>query len=194
MAKPLIQYKRRSKRPNVLRQAFNYLLAGFALLAVALGGYLYWFSFVQLNPPATTYVVEPGIGLRKFSGQLYEQGVLPDAHSLVWLAYLKGQERHLKAGEYRFRKGITPLELLEQVIAGRVVEYPLVIIEGWTFKQVMEQLNAAPRLTHTLNGSGLAVGRTLVAVLENYQQADGSILVPEVLRPFMGVERITGVQ
>ena len=38
---------------------------------------------------------------------------------------------------------------------------------------------------HTLNGSGLAVGRTLVAVLENYQQADGSILIPEVLRPYM---------
>jgi seryl-tRNA synthetase len=48
--------------------------------------------------------------------------------------------------------------------------------------------NAAgkPELLHTLNGSGLAVGRTLVAVLENYQQADGSVKVPEVLRPYMG--------
>ena len=45
---------------------------------------------------------------------------------------------------------------------------------------------------HTLNGSGLAVGRTLVAVLENYQQADGSVLIPEVLRSYMGgVDRIT---
>ena len=43
-----------------------------------------------------------------------------------------------------------------------------------------------PELLHTLNGSGLAVGRTLVAILENYQQADGSIVVPEVLRPYMG--------
>ncbi len=43
-----------------------------------------------------------------------------------------------------------------------------------------------PELVHTLNGSGLAVGRTLVAVLENYQQADGSILIPEVLKPYMG--------
>jgi seryl-tRNA synthetase len=41
-------------------------------------------------------------------------------------------------------------------------------------------------LVHTLNGSGLAVGRTLVAVLENGQNADGSITVPEVLRPYMG--------
>jgi len=45
---------------------------------------------------------------------------------------------------------------------------------------------------HTLNGSGLAVGRTLVAVLENYQQADGSVIVPDVLRPYMrGLDRIT---
>ena len=42
------------------------------------------------------------------------------------------------------------------------------------------------RLVHTLNGSGLAVGRTMAAVLENYQQADGSIKVPEVLVPYMG--------
>lgn len=46
--------------------------------------------------------------------------------------------------------------------------------------------NNKPELLHTLNGSGLAVGRTLVAVLENYQQADGSIVIPEVLRPYMG--------
>ncbi len=43
---------------------------------------------------------------------------------------------------------------------------------------------------HTLNGSGLAVGRTWIAVVENYQQANGSILVPEVLRPYMGIDRI----
>ena len=49
-----------------------------------------------------------------------------------------------------------------------------------------------PELLHTLNGSGLAVGRTLVAVLENYQQADGSVLIPAVLHPYMGgLERLT---
>ncbi len=49
-----------------------------------------------------------------------------------------------------------------------------------------------PELVHTLNGSGLAVGRTLVAVLENYQNADGSVTVPKVLRPYMnGLEKLT---
>jgi seryl-tRNA synthetase len=46
-------------------------------------------------------------------------------------------------------------------------------------------------LVHTLNGSGLAIGRTWVAIVENYQQADGSVLVPDVLRPYIGAERIT---
>jgi len=48
------------------------------------------------------------------------------------------------------------------------------------------EAGAKPELIHTLNGSGLAVGRTLVAVLENYQQADGSVIVPDVLHPYMG--------
>ncbi|MDH3745496.1 MAG: serine--tRNA ligase [Acidobacteriota bacterium] len=48
-----------------------------------------------------------------------------------------------------------------------------------------------PCFLHTLNGSGLAIGRTVVAILENFQQADGSVEVPEVLRSFMGTDRIT---
>ena len=49
-----------------------------------------------------------------------------------------------------------------------------------------------PRPVHTLNGSGVAVGRTIVAILEQYQQADGSVLVPAALRPYLGgLERIT---
>jgi seryl-tRNA synthetase len=47
---------------------------------------------------------------------------------------------------------------------------------------------------HTLNGSGLAIGRTWIAVLENYQQADGSIVIPEVLQPYMGSTQITRIK
>ena len=55
------------------------------------------------------------------------------------------------------------------------------------------EAGAKPRFVHTLNGSGLALPRLMIAVMENYQQADGSILVPEVLRPWMGgIEVITG--
>ncbi|MGU0043915.1 aminoacyl--tRNA ligase-related protein [Escherichia coli] len=66
----------------------------------------------------------------------------------------------------------------------------------WDFRRVVcssfrSKSDKKTRLVHTLNGSGLAVGRTLVAVMENYQQADGRIEVPEVLRPYMnGLEYI----
>ena len=56
---------------------------------------------------------------------------------------------------------------------------------------------AKPEFVHTLNGSGLAVGRTWIAMLENYQQEDGSVVIPEVLRPYMGVWTnitLTGLQ
>jgi seryl-tRNA synthetase len=55
-----------------------------------------------------------------------------------------------------------------------------------------KEARGKPAFVHTLNGSGLAVGRTLVAVLENYQQKDGTVVIPEALRPYMGgLERIT---
>jgi seryl-tRNA synthetase len=47
------------------------------------------------------------------------------------------------------------------------------------------------QLAHTLNGSGLAVGRTLIAILENFQQKDGSVVVPDALRTYVGKDRIT---
>lgn len=53
-----------------------------------------------------------------------------------------------------------------------------------------EDARSRPRFVHTLNGSGLALPRVVISILENYQQADGSIIVPQVLRPFMGVDVI----
>ena len=52
---------------------------------------------------------------------------------------------------------------------------------------------AKPEFVHTLNGSGLAIGRTWIAILENYQQEDGSVIIPEVLRPYVGLDKITGL-
>ena len=62
-------------------------------------------------------------------------------------------------------------------------------VHAWTLG--FTEGEKAARYVHTLNGSGVAVGRALIAVMENYQNEDGSITVPEVLRPYMGgLERI----
>ncbi len=51
------------------------------------------------------------------------------------------------------------------------------------------QADGRPEFVHTLNGSGLALPRTLIAILENYQQADGTVIIPEVLRAYMGGQK-----
>lgn len=60
-------------------------------------------------------------------------------------------------------------------------------------KKATDKKKPKPQLCHTINGSGLAVGRTLVAILENYQKPDGSVVIPEVLRPYMGGKEIIEV-
>lgn len=134
------------------RTLLRSLLAAVLALASVLGIYLYWAWNRALDPGGDTYVVQPGTSLRAFARDLAARGVLSEPHSFVLLAHLKGVSRDLKAGEYRFRRGISPRALLDQVVAGRVVEYPLVLVEGWTFRQVRQALETAPRLQQTLKG------------------------------------------
>ncbi|HLQ25992.1 MAG TPA: endolytic transglycosylase MltG [Acidiferrobacterales bacterium] len=152
MAKSAGKFTQNRWQDEILRSPAKLLLTGLVALLLIAAIYLYWLMGMHLHPGETSYVVQPGTTLRSFARELHQQGILPDSHSLVWLAYIKGRSRDLKAGEYRFRAGITPLELLDQVVSGRVVEYPLALIEGWTFKQSLEAINVAPKLTHTLQG------------------------------------------
>jgi UPF0755 protein len=144
------------KSASLLRRARVALLAGSAALLVLAGTYVYWVWHHPLNPGETTYFVKPGTSLRGLAQQLYEHGVIAEPYTLTWLGWLTGRSRQIKAGEYRFPAGISAGELLEQVVAGRVVEYPLVILEGWNFYQVMDALAAAPKLEQTLAGLGPA--------------------------------------
>lgn len=136
-----------------LKKTRNSLLTLAIAGILGVGAYLYWSWQRALDPGPDTYLVEPGTSLRAFARQLSAHGLFAEPHSFVWLAYLTGHSRNLKAGEYRFRKGITPAELLDQVIKGRVVEYPFTLIEGWTFRQVRQALAQTPYLTQTLSGA-----------------------------------------
>lgn len=134
------------------------LISSIVVIAVAaligVGAYLAWAWNHQLNVSAETYIVKPGTSMHAFARELYANQVLPDRYSLVLLAYLKGEARNLKTGEYRFERAATQRTLLDQVVSGRVVEYPLALIEGWTFDQVLYALSLAPKLTKTLEGLG----------------------------------------
>lgn len=126
--------------------------AAFLFAAISLGAYLFWFSRAPMSTDGREFSVPPGMTLRAFSRELSAQGVLPDRWTLVVLARLQGQSRGLKTGEYRFRAGMTAFEILDQVVNGRVIEYPFTIVEGWTFRQVQDALRSQPRIVHTLQG------------------------------------------
>ncbi len=140
-------------RNRILRKlctTVKYVLFAAVALLLSVAAYLLWFGITPLSPPMKTYVVQPGTSLHAFSRELYDEHVLPDPHTLVIIAYLRGESRSLKAGQYRFHRGITALDILEQVMTGKVAQYPFTIVDGWTFAQVMQALNAAPHLLHTL--------------------------------------------
>lgn len=114
--------------------------------------YLLWSWNHPLHPGNEIYEVKPGTSLRTFARGLSARQVLPESYSFVFLAYLTGQDRALKSGEYRFRDRISARELLDQIIIGRVIEYSVVLVEGWTFDQFLATLTAAPKLGQALTG------------------------------------------
>lgn len=123
-----------------------------ASLLLALGAYELWYWTHGLNPGTETYYFKPGTTLRQVAQALHARGVLAETHSFIGGATLAGRSRSLKAGEYRFPEGIRLRALLAQMVAGRVVEYPLRIGEGWTFVQMRRVLEDASKLTQTLLG------------------------------------------
>lgn len=138
---------------GVVRVKAAALLVLLALAALA-GFYLQWSWRHPLDIGSDIFVVKPGTSLRALARQLHEEGVILEPYTFTWMGHLTGRSRHLKAGEYRFTRGINAGELLDQIVAGRVIEYPLVLVEGWNYRQMMSAVQAAPKLAQTLPVSG----------------------------------------
>src|SRR5690606_1218887 len=96
-----------------------------ATVVVGLGLYLVWSWHRPLQPGSDPYVLKPGASLRALARQLHARGAVTEPYSFIWLGHVTGYSRQLKAGEYRFRPGISAADLLQQVVAGKVIEYPL---------------------------------------------------------------------
>jgi UPF0755 protein len=131
---------------------FTMLSVSIGIALAILGGYLAWAWNHALQPGRDIYLVKPGTGLIALAAELERRRVVPETRSFLLLGYLTLKQRDFKAGEYRFRNGMSARELLAQVAAGRVVEYPFRIAEGSTFRQVLEELAKAEHLVQTLPG------------------------------------------
>jgi UPF0755 protein len=97
------------------------------------------------------FTIEPGMGLQSISNRLRDDGLIRQPYYLVIEARLTGKEGKVKAGEYVINPGTSPRQLLDQFVTGKVKQYELTLIEGWTFAQMMESISANTVLIHTLD-------------------------------------------
>ncbi len=96
------------------------------------------------------YILKPGTTVRQLAQDLHDQAYLPYPQLFRWLAKARFDEHHLKTGSYVFPIGSTSGDILDQVVTGKIVYYPFIIVNGWTYQQVMNKLKEAPAVKQTL--------------------------------------------
>lgn len=134
---------------TLLRLAVIMLL--FAVITVA-GSAAYIHRY--MNAPIqlagdVSFQIEPGSGLRQISDSLHAQGIISEPEFFHWYSRLRGKAAAIRAGEYSIRAGITPAELLDQLVAGTVVLHSLTVVEGWTFAQMQARVRGHEAIRHS---------------------------------------------
>lgn len=127
---------------------------------------------VSVEPPGMPFVVEPGSSFGKISNDLAEQGVIGNPDYFRWYARLKGKAGAVHAGEFQIESGITPVQLLDVLVSGDVRLYSFTIVEGWTFREVLDALHRSEDIEKTM------VHEDWPALLETL---DGDLTHPEGL-------------
>ena len=101
-------------------------------------------------PIPLTYTITPGMNLKQVGQDLTQLGILDHPYYFMLEGRLQGSETRLKAGEYLLKPGVTQRQLLEQFVAGKVVQHSLTLIEGWSFRQLMNEVSSNGTLVQTL--------------------------------------------
>jgi UPF0755 protein len=145
-----------------------FLLGILAMLAA--GGWLWWFAHTPLRLGAATveFTIPQGSSLRAASRAIAQAGVGMQPWAFEAVARVAGNPADIKAGQYEIRSGVTPLELLGKLVRGEVALTEIAFIEGWSFKQLRDALDAHPDVRHDTRGLVDAeVMRRLQAPSEN---------------------------
>lgn len=129
-----------------MRRLFTLMIL-LVLLATAGLGY---YAYRPLPLPATPFefALKQGSSLKSMARDMQQAGLLEQDWAFVWLVRLLGKSAQLKAGNYALDHPVTPLELLNILDKGLVIQGQISIIEGWTFKQLRAALNASPDIMH----------------------------------------------
>ncbi len=106
---------------------------------------------IQITTPIPSiYTIKSGMNLKQVGQDLTQQGILDHPYYFILEGRLQGSESRLKAGEYLLQPGVTQRQLLQQFVAGMVVQHSLTLIEGWSYQQMMDAINNNGTLVKTL--------------------------------------------
>jgi len=136
----------------MMRRLFTLIIL---LTLLATAGAAYYVNR-PLALPATPFefTLKQGSSLKGMARDMQQAGLLEQDWAFVWLARLLGKSAQIKAGKYALERPVTPLELLDILDKGLVVQGQVSVIEGWTFRQLRAALDASPDVAHdTLNMS-----------------------------------------
>jgi UPF0755 protein len=140
----------------------------FAALATA-GGYYWATRPLALSGSPLDVTIQPRSTVRGVAAQLARGGVPVEAEPFILMTRLLGLESRLKSGNYEFKSGVTPYQVLQKLALGDVNESVVTVIEGWTFKRMRAEIDASPALRH--DTAGMSDAALLAAVGASGAQA-----------------------
>ncbi len=137
---------------RLIKRLLTFGLLGALLLATILSIQLLHFQHdnVTLANDETVFLIRSGSNIKTIAQDLTREGIIEDPWLFILLARLKGVETSVRAGEYRIEAEQSPDDLLETFTRGSSIQYSLTVIEGWTFRQMLDALAADPILEQTL--------------------------------------------
>jgi UPF0755 protein len=146
----------------------------FLLLAAAAGGLWWWANQpLQLQNSPLDFRVTAGSSLRSAIAQMREAGINVEPTLLATLARLNRADTAIKAGSYAVKTGVTPLQLLNKLLKGKVTQGELTLVEGWTFRQWRGRMDKHPDLSHET--SGMSEAQIIAQLGLNVRSLEGQL-------------------
>ena len=119
-------------------------------------------SPVLVEEESSVFLIKSGSNIKRIAEDLTRQNYIEDPWLFILLAKLKGVETRVRAGEYQIDAGQSPEDLLDTFTSGSSIQYSFTVIEGWTFRQMLDALAQDPIIEHTLGGKTDAEIMTLI--------------------------------
>jgi UPF0755 protein len=141
------------KLPDVLSKILGVMIIAVSIIGGWLGMDLYAFKRNPMNlNQETVWLVPAGSSLNRIANDLANAGIIDEPRYLSFLGRWQGDAGRIHAGEYRLEPGMTPVQLLEKMVKGDVVQYSLTLVEGWNFREILQALHQHQHLKQTLEG------------------------------------------